>query len=699
MSELFIEIRCEELPARFLGPAEAALDVGARNLLKGIHHGSVRTWATPRRLAVSVFNVALERPVEEKLITGPPAAAGLKDGKPTPAAEGFARKFGADPSALEVVDGPKGQVLALRVRGGGEKTADQVAAGLEALILGIPFPKSMRWGSGKTRWGRPLHGVVCLLGGQRVAASVAGLETTDSTVGHRLFPEPFAVTGSETWLEGLLQRKVEPDPYKRKARIEGELAEHAAALGCTLREMPDLLAEVVNLVEWPVVVVGTIDESLLALPPRLLVEAMKVHQRVFPLFRDGALSHNYLVVTNNPHARDAEVAAIISEGNTKVLAARFYDARHFYAEDKKHRLEARWPTLEGMGWIRKGGTMADKGKRLVSLSGRLAPSFGADPEATRRAGLLAKCDLATLMVGEFPELQGHVGRLLAAHQGEAEAVSLAIEEHYLPRFADDGLPSSAEGRALAAADRLDTLVGCFALDQKPKGSADPLGLRRAANGLLLLLDDARVRQPLPALFAEALKVWRAPADPDAIALTATDLALVDELVDFTLTRLRAQLQDEAPTDVLNACFAGRYLQPIELRALVREFVPFSKTDGFVELMSTFKRVMGLTRNFNDVEQPDSNRFGAGGNCEGKLLEATIKTAQNVHSAAQNLDFKNVLEALAGLRPFVEQLFDNVLVMEEDLVLRQNRLRLLRLVRDLISAVADFSLLTGESETH
>lgn len=693
MSELFLEIRCEELPARFLEPARTALDAGVRNLLKGIHHGGVHTWATPRRLAVSVFDVALHRPEEEKLITGPPAASGMKDGKPTPAAEGFARKFGADPSALEVVDGPKGQVLALRVRGGGEKTSDQVAAGLEAMILAIPFPKSMRWGSGRTRWGRPLHGVVALLGGQRIPATVAGLETVDWTIGHRLFPEAFQVAGSETWLEGLLHHKVEPDPDKRRQRIRGELAERAAELGCTLKEMPDLLAEVVNLVEWPVVVVGTIDESLLALPPRLLVESMKVHQRVFPLFRDGRLHHDYLVVTNNPHAISADVAATISEGNTRVLAARFYDARHFYAEDKKHRLEARWPTLEGMGWIRKGGTMADKGKRLVALSGRLASAFGADPDAVRRAALLAKCDLATLMVGEFPELQGHVGRLLAAHQGEPETVSLAIEEHYLPRFAGDAPPSTAEGRALAAADRLDTLVGCFALDHKPKGSADPLGLRRAANGLLQLLEDARVRQPLSALFEEALRVWRSPDDPETAALGPADATLTAELVEFTLTRLRAQLQELAPTEFVDAVFASGDKDALALRARLMALHALSRSDSFGPLKSTFKRVMGLTRDHGDPSYDLATLDTA---AERALHDAISTIAPRASALAETLAYDEALALLATLKAPVDQLFDAVMVMCEDATLRRNRLGLLRATADAFRRVADFTHLSSEA---
>lgn len=685
-AELFLEIRCEELPARFLAPAMASLESGVRALLGGLSFGALRVWGSPRRLAVSVTDLALARATEEKLITGPPESAAFKDGKPTPAAEGFARRYGLDASALEVVDGPKGRVIAVRQQVGGERTADIVAAGLEGLVLGIPFPKSMRWGAHKIRWGRPLHGVIAMLGGQRVPAQVAHLETTDTTLGHRLFPEPLTVTGSADWLAGLEARRVEPDPAVRRERILGELATHAAELGAELRDMPDLVDEVVNLVEWPVVVVGKIAPELLHLPPRLLVESMKVHQRVFPLFKKGGLDHHFLVVTNHPYAHDPEVAAIIAQGNARVLAARFHDARHFYAEDRKVRLESRFHALEGMGWIRKGGTMADKSHRLATLVGALVDLCGADATAAGRAALLCKTDLATLMVGEFPELQGHVGRLLAAHQGEDAAVSLAIEEHYLPRNAEDALPSTPEGRALALADRLDTLAGCFLLDQKPKGGGDPLGLRRAANGVVQILLASGARVSLYALFNAALRVW----DPEG---KHPSVQAREELVEFTLTRLRAQLQELGATEYVDAVLATGDKDVVALWRRLEALLALSRSDGFGALKTTFKRVIGLTRDAGELRlDPTTLDHPA----ERALHTALVTAKGRAEEREAAMDYGAALAALSTLKAPVDDLFTQVMVMSDDLAVRERRLALLKAVADAFRAVADFTHLSAES---
>jgi len=687
-AELFIEIRCEELPARFVGPAAAALESGVRALLDGLVQGDLRVWATPRRLAVSALDVAPARAAVEKLITGPPESAAFKDGAPTPAGVGFARRYGLEASDLEIVDGPKGRVIAVRQRAGGERTVDVVAAGLEALVLGIPFARSMRWGSGKVRWGRPLHGVVALYGGELIPAKIAHIETGRVTFGHRLFPEPLVVhEGRADWLAGLEARRVEPDPVVRRERILGSLAESAAALGVEVKPMTDLVDEVVNLVEWPVVVVGTIAPELLHLPPRLLVESMKVHQRVFPLFRGSDLDHHFLVVTNHPLAHEPEVARTIGVGNAYVLASRFHDARHFYAEDRKIRLEERWPNLQGMGWIRKGGTMADKSERLVRLAAALAPLFDADPELAARAALLCKCDLATQMVGEFPELQGHVGRLLAAHQGEEPAVSMAIEEHYLPRNADDALPTTAEGRALALADRLDTLVGCFVLDQKPKGGGDPLGLRRAANGVVQILLDAGVRVSLDRLFEQGL------AQSPGYDSGKLGDSLRDELVDFTLTRLRAQLQGGAATEYVDAVLATGDHEVVALTRRLEALVALSRTDGFGALKTTFKRVIGLTRDVGELAL-DPNLLAHP--AEHALYAALVGAREEAERYETALDYRGALGVLATLKAPVDALFDAVMVMAEDPTVRATRLALLRRVADAFGEVADFTHLSAES---
>ena len=529
MSGLFLEIGTEELPARFAAPAAEALAAATDKLLGAIPHGALRVYGTPRRLAVAVPDVAPARPSVTRLVTGPPAAA-----DPAP----FARGRGVDVSALRQVDGPKGKVWAFDQAQGGEPTRDVVAAGLEELVLGLPFKRTMRWGSGAARFGRPIRHVCAVLDGERVPARVAGLDTVSTSDGHWLLaPERFEVRDAAQWLDALRARYVLADRAERRDVILAALEAAAAAHGALARFDEALLDEVTDLVEAPSVVPGRFAEALLALPPRLLVESMKVNQRYFPLYdaADGALTARFLVVTNNP-AGDPE---LIGQGNARVLAARFHDARFFYAEDRKQPLASHRARLEGMTWIRGLGTMAERQDEVCAAAVRLAVKLEADPAQVEAAGKLCKCDLTTQMVGEFPELQGHVGRLLAEADGVAPLTALAIEEHYLPRFAGDATPSTRAGCALALAERLTLLARAFAAGLAPKGSADPQGLRRAANGVVAILLDAGVRIDLRTLFRVA-------------GATASD-----ELVDFVVARLRATLlADGIATDLVEAVLAA-----------------------------------------------------------------------------------------------------------------------------------------------
>jgi glycyl-tRNA synthetase beta chain len=679
VAELFIEIRCEELPARFVGPAQAALGRATEKLLQGVDTGAVRTWATPRRLAVAVADVLTERPVEEKLITGPSEAAAFRDGAPTPAAQGFARSKGINVADLEIVDGPRGRVIAARVRTGGEQTADLIAAGLEAMILGIPFPKSMQWGAGGIQWGRPIHGVVAMLDGALIPTTVAGIATGNTTLGHRLTPGPISVTGAADWVDQLRMQNVEPDGEIRRASIETQLAERAQALGTETPDMPDLVAEVANLTECPVVIDAQFEAELLALPPRLLVETMKVHQRVFPLFKDGALVNQFLVVTNHPYATDDAVAAVISKGNTKVLAARFHDAQFFYAEDRKNDLAAHGERLSGMRWIRDGGTMADKAQRLGALAQSLSDLVGADPDTARTVGSLSKADLTTQMVGEFPKLQGHVGRLLAQLQGQGDEVCLGIEEHYLPRYSGDALPTTPSGRAAALADRIDTLTGCFSLGLKPKGSADPLGLRRAANGLLIILRDAKIATGLDALWSQS---GFSPPNGSGWA----------DLQTFVMARLRAQLQERFATDLVDAVLATGDTDPVALEARAEAMHTLSHTAEFGPIKNTFKRVMGLTKDHESTDYDPAGLVDAAATALHQSLQAVSDQAAGLADA---LDFSGSLAQLSSLKAPVDTFFDAVLVMHEDETIRRNRLGLLRNVADQFRRIADFTHLSSD----
>jgi glycyl-tRNA synthetase beta chain len=676
MSDLFIEIRCEELPARFVATAEAGLRDAVLSLLKGLELGAVRTWSTPRRVAVEVLGVPTHRPAVETLVTGPPAAAAYKDGAPTGTAIGFARGKGIAVEALEIVDGPKGPVIAARVQSGGEPVAVALAEGLERLLLATSFPKTMRWGANSYRWARPVHSVVVLHGGQLVDLSFAGIRSGRETLGHRMSPAPLEVgRGAPDWLEGLRKRHVEPDRLVRRQRILNDLGTAAKALGAELLDADKLIEEVCDLVEWPVVISASFGATLLDLPPRLLVEAMRVHQRVFPLAVGGHLSHHFLVVTNQPMAaQDPEAQQLIARGNTKVLSARFHDARFFYAEDKKKRLEQHAAKLQTMRWVRGGGTMADKVARLADLAGTLAPRLGADPALAMRAAALSKADLCTQMVGEFPELQGHVGHLLALFEGEGAAVAGAIEDHYLPRFAGDVLPSGPVGRAVALADRLDTLFHCFRLGMKPKGGADPLGLRRAANGLLAVVADAGLRGPLATL------------------LVASGPEIPADLEDFILTRFKATLGERHPTDLVDAVLASGDTDVVALSARADALAALAATSAFGPLKTTFKRVAGLTRDHSSTAYDAAElRHPA----EAALHGALQARLQSARAHGVRCDYRAALDELSALKAPVDALFDAVMVMDPDLMVRQNRLGLLRTIADAFGDIADFTHLSAE----
>ncbi|MEN9786753.1 MAG: hypothetical protein RLZZ299_2017 [Pseudomonadota bacterium] len=656
--ELFIEVGTEELPARFVDPAREGLAAAVVALLDGIPHGAVRTFGTPRRVAVAVADVALAKPSAEKLVTGPPVSA-----DPAP----FARGKGVDPAALIQVDGPKGKVWAARVVTGGEATVGVVAAGLEGAILGIPFKKSMRWGAGPSRFGRPIRHVVALLGGARIDASVAGLATTTESDGHWLLaPERFAVVSADQWCAELSRRHVLADPATRREVIVGQLEALARAEGASTAFDPDLLAEVVNLVEAPATIVGQFDAELLSLPPRLLVESMKVNQRYFPLVRDGRLTHRFLVVTNNP----AGEAALIAEGNARVLAARFHDAKFFHAEDSRTPLAQHGARLAGMTWIRGLGTMAERQGAVSEAAVRLAAHVGADATLVAEAGGLAKCDLSTQMVGEFPELQGHVGRLLADAQGHAPGVGAAIEEAYLPRHAGDATPATPAGRALALAERLTLLHRAFAHGLAPKGSADPQGLRRAANGVVAIVLDAGWRGDLGALF-------RAANDADASP----------EVLEFVGARLRATLLGEGiPTDVVDAVLAVDAADMAHAASRARAMGARVRAGTFGPVRATFRRVAGLAKDHAD---PTWSAAAFVDPSEHALASAFAALP------AAGGDVEAELAALADFRPAVDGFFDRVLVMVDDAAVRANRLGLLRAILARFASLADFSRLSSE----
>lgn len=719
--DLLVEIGVEELPAGMVLPAVEGLRDGLLALLAGVERGAVRTYATPRRLAVAIVDLAHAQPSTEREITGPPAERAFgPDGQPTEVGVAFAVGKGARAEDLRVVELPKrGRVAAVTIREGGARVVDLLSAGLADLITKIPFPKKMIWGNGGLAFGRPLQRVLAIFGGQVIPGEVHGIPFGNVTVGHRLAPEPVTVGNEAFWLASLRAHYVEPDVAVRRARVEAMLEETARELGADPIRNDALLDEVVQLVEWPVRVLGTFDEDLLGLPPRLLVTSMRVHQRYFPVSKGGKLTNRFVVIGNNPLA-DPEVVA---EGNARVLRARFYDARFFLREDQGKRLEAHGEKLGAMRWIRGLGTMADKALRLVRHGAAVSDVFGADAAAVARAGALCKCDLATQMVGEFPELQGHVGQLYARHQGEPDAVAVAIEEHYQPRFAGDALPAGPEARALAVAERLDALVGCFGIGMEPSGSGDPQGLRRAASGLVQIFSESGLRLDLRALFASAVASFHAACldtlqaaaqaghatgtvEQAAAAVPAFDAwfkargvgeeargaaELVEKLVTFTLARFKAnQIERGRSTDVVEAALTGAERGAVDVVALgarLDALAAVAGTERFIAILTTVKRLLNITRD-------QSGEAPSAADClepaEQALLAATAAAAAEVSAAAERLDYGAALDAVIALAEPVEAFFVAVMVLDPDPVVRARRVGILLGVAAVFGAIADFS---------
>lgn len=676
MSELFIEIGTEELPARFVGPAMEGIAAALTRLLGALAPEAPRVWGTPRRVAAAFGGVEARSPIVERLVTGPAAAVAWRDGQPTPAAAAFAAKNGVAVEALERVMGPKGEVVAARRSEGGELLVDVVAAGLEAAILGIPFKKSMRWGDRKEQFPRRIRYVCALLDGERIDLSVCGERTVNTSVGHWLWhPQPFVVKSAADWLNELSQRSVDPDPASRRATIEAQLREVAAAESAELRPDAALVDEVANLVEWPTPLVGEFESSLLELPERLLVESMKVNQRYFPLYRNGRLLNRFVVISNNPHGN----AALIAAGNARVLAARFHDARFFFSEDAKRPLVAHGARLAGMVWLRevKGAdgralTMAARQEAIAHAGAGLAALTGADADLVLAAGKLCKSDLPTLMVGEFPELQGHVGRkLLEDVEHAPAALAQAVEEHYLPRFPGDALPASPAGLALALAERLTLLDAAFTAGLQPKGGADHLGLRRAANGVVALALGGGVA-----------------AVPVAELFTAAGCAGGDEVSEFVSARLRASLMEEGvPTDVVEAVFSAGGESLADRAARARAFGALAHDGRLGAIRATFRRVAGLVKQ-NPGEGVALHTL------DGSLLEAPGRALRDaVNAIPASLDIPAQLGALVALRPQVDAYFDGVMVMADEPTVRATRLGLLRAIVARFSSLADFSRLS------
>jgi glycyl-tRNA synthetase beta chain len=689
---LLVELLTEELPPKSLARLGEALrkaltdDLAQDGFLAAGSQSCV--FATPRRLAVQATQVLAQSPDKALEMQGPSVKVGLdKDGKPTPALAGFAKKNGMAVEDLLQIDTPKGRVFACRKTATGSALSATLAGKVEAALKKLPVAKMMRWGDDDAEFVRPVHGLVMLHGQSIVPGTVLGIASGNTTRGHRFMGEStLTITDAEHY-ENILETsgKVVADFAKRRATIDGLLQAEAKKQQGTLGTYADLLDEVTALVEHPSVYVGAFDADFLEVPQECLILTMRQNQKYFPLF-DGAgkLTNHFLIVSN---MQVADPVHIIS-GNQRVVRPRLDDARFFYNQDRKERLEARISRLGKVVYHNKLGSQLERVERVAQLASAIARALGADHVATGRAARLAKADLVTGMVGEFPELQGIMGRYYALHDGEPVEIANAIAEHYQPRFAGDQLPQHPISCAVAIADKLETLAGLFGIGQLPTGDRDPFALRRHALGVIRIL----IERDLPLSLADLIK--------EAFQVFPKELKLADagaDLQTFVFERLRGYFADAGYTaQEIDAVLSQRpqLLHQVPLRlAAVRAFASLPEAK---DLAAANKRVLNIINKNEDIRHkavaPDRALMTEA--AEIALMDGLELIAPQAEKHFSAGEYQEALQLLANIKPAVDRFFTEVMVMVDDAAVRNNRAALLQQLGTLMNRVADISKLAA-----
>ena len=680
-----IEIGTEELPPKALKTLATSFadNVEAELNQAGLSFDKIEWFAAPRRLAVKVLNLATQQPSKEIEKRGPAVSAAFDaEGKPTKAAEGWARGCGITVEQAERIATDKGEWLVHRAKIEGQPTKNLLNDIVANALAKLPIPKPMRWADKTVQFIRPVHTVTMLLGDELIEGEILGVASARTIRGHRFLGEKeFEIQHADQYPQLLREKgSVVADFNERKAEILAKSQAKATALGGMADIEESLLEEVTSLVEYPNVLAAKFEERFLAVPAEALVYTMKGDQKYFPIYdKDGKLLPHFIFVSNiNP-----EDPTAIIEGNEKVVRPRLTDAEFFFKTDLKQKLVDRLPRLETVLFQQQLGTLKDKTDRIEQLAGEIAKQIGADEAKARRAGLLSKCDLMTNMVFEFTDTQGVMGMHYARHDGEDEEVAVALNEQYMPRFAGDELPKSLVASAVALADKFDTLTGIFGIGQAPKGSADPFALRRAALGALRII----VEKNLP-LDLEDLVKKSAALFGDKL----TNQNVVADVVDFMLGRFRAWYQDEGiAVDVIQAVLARRPTRPADFDARVRAVSHFRTLDSAEALAAANKRVSNILAKA-DAAIGEINLTACVEPAEKVLAEAVLALRTEVQPLIAQGDYTAVLDKLANLRAPVDSFFDNVMVNAEDPALRQNRLAILNTLQDLFLQVADISVL-------
>lgn len=680
-----VEIGTEELPPKALKTLATSFadNIEAELNQAGLSFDKIEWFAAPRRLAVKVLNLATQQPSKEIEKRGPAVSAAFDaEGKPTKAAEGWARGCGITVEQAERIATDKGEWLVHRAKIEGQPTKNLLNDIVGNALAKLPIPKPMRWADKTVQFIRPVHTVTMLLGDELIEGEILGVASARTIRGHRFLGEKeFEIQHADQYPQLLREKgSVVADFNERKAEILAKSQAKATALGGVADIEESLLEEVTSLVEYPNVLAAKFEERFLAVPAEALVYTMKGDQKYFPIYdKDGKLLPHFIFVSNiNP-----EDPTAIIEGNEKVVRPRLTDAEFFFKTDLKQKLVDRLPRLETVLFQQQLGTLKDKTDRIEQLAGEIAKQIGADEVKAKRAGLLSKCDLMTNMVFEFTDTQGVMGMHYARHDGEDEEVAVALNEQYMPRFAGDELPKSLVASAVALADKFDTLTGIFGIGQAPKGSADPFALRRAALGALRII----VEKNLP-LDLEDLVKKSAALFGDKL----TNQNVVADVVDFMLGRFRAWYQDEGiAVDVIQAVLARRPTRPADFDARVRAVSHFRTLDSAEALAAANKRVSNILAKA-DAAIGEINLTACVEPAEKALAEAVLALRTEVQPLIAQGDYTAVLDKLANLRAPVDSFFDNVMVNAEDPALRQNRLAILNTLQGLFLQVADISLL-------
>ncbi len=691
--DFLVELGTEELPPKALSKLSAAFTKGIVDGLKaaGLSHSAVRSYASPRRLAL-VVEALQEAQADTQIERRGPAvqAAYDNEGLPTKALQGFARSCGAEIESLETLETDKGSWLVYRAEEQGKLAQQLIPAIVQQSLDKLPIPKRMRWGDLSAEFVRPVHWLVLLFGDEVVDAEILAVQSGRESRGHRFHhPEKISINQPSEYAPLLeTEGRVVASFNDRREAVRGQVQEAALKLGGKAVIDEALLDEVTGMVEWPVAVAGSFEQRFLDVPPEALISAMKGHQKYFHVVDgNGKLMPNFITVSNI----DSKDISVVSAGNERVIRPRLSDAEFFWNQDRKHRLEDRKEELKNVVFQKELGTLHDKAARVAGITYEIVKELGGNPSHGADAGYLAKCDLMTEMVAEFPELQGIMGSYYARHDRLAEEIAVAMDEQYMPRFAGDALPSSVIGQALAIADKIDTMVGIFDIGQPPTGSKDPFALRRAALGIVRIIIEKELDLDLNFILKQADSRYQHSA-PKRILQAET----LEKVFSFMMERLRVYYSDAGiSVDVFEAVSAVRPGRPYDFDQRVRAVNAFRQLAGAEALAAANKRAANILRQAIETGVVVAAAVDASllqEIAEKALAERITAVSEAVRPALEKLDYTSALQQMAALRESVDAFFDEVMVMVDDEAVKLNRLALLNSLHHLFLQVADVSQL-------